>query len=65
METMEEKQEAKSLNELERRPKIGIITGWDEKIEFVEGKLKPDFIVKKPFRLLELARQINDVFSAE
>jgi hypothetical protein len=37
METMEEKQEAKSLNELEKRPKIGIITGWDEKLNLKKG----------------------------
>lgn len=57
---------AKFLDRLERRPKIGIITGWDESVDVkkIEG-IKIDFIIKKPFELLELARQINDVFNAE
>jgi Signal transduction histidine kinase len=54
------------LDRLERRPKIGIITGWDESVDVkkIEG-IKIDFVIKKPFELLELARQINDVFTAE
>ena len=53
----------KALNELDKRPKVGLITGWDEKLTFDEGELKADFVAKKPFKLLELARQIDDVFS--
>ena len=55
----------KAMNELDKTPKIGLITGWDEELTFEEAKLKPDFIIKKPFELLELARQINDVFNTE
>ena len=55
----------KAMNELDKTPKIGLITGWDEELTFEEAKLKPDFIIKKPFELLELARQINNVFSDE
>jgi len=55
----------KALNGLDKRPKIGLITGWDEKLTFEGGELKADFIVKKPFKLLELARQINNVFNTE
>ena len=36
-----------------------------EKLTFDEGELQADFIVKNPFKLLELARQINNVFSTE
>jgi len=53
----------KALNELDKRPKVGLITGWDEKLTFDKGELKADFVAKKPFKLLELARQIDDVFS--
>ncbi len=55
----------RALNKLEKRPKIGIITGWNEKLTLEEGESGPDFIVKKPFKLLELAKQINDVFGAD
>ncbi len=55
----------KALNGLDKRPKIVLITGGDEKLTFEEGELEPDFIVIKPFRLLESTRQINDLFNAE
>ena len=45
------------------RPKVGLITGCDEKLTFDKGELKADFIVKKPFKLLKLSLQIDDVFS--
>ncbi|MGR3303142.1 MAG: PAS domain S-box protein [Candidatus Scalindua sp.] len=51
----------KALNKLEKRPKIGIITGWDEKLKPIDDEgLKVDFIIKKPFDLSELSRHIND-----
>ena len=54
----------KALNELEKRPKIGIITGWGEKLKPLEnGGLKVDFIIKKPFDFSELSRHINKAFS--
>ncbi|MGR3301700.1 MAG: response regulator [Candidatus Scalindua sp.] len=51
------------LDKLDKKPKIGLITGWDEKIESKEkGELKVDFITKKPFNLSELTKQINELF---
>jgi len=51
----------KDFNELEKRPKIGIITGWGEKLKPIEEGVKVDFIIKKPFDLSELTKHINDV----
>ncbi len=54
----------KALYELERRPKIGIITGWSEDLNSLEKKnLKVDFIIKKPLRLSEIAKYVNGVFA--
>ncbi len=54
----------KALNELERRPKIGIITGWSEKLKPIEDEtFKVDFILKKPFDFSEITRHINNVFN--
>tara|TARA_B100000959_G_scaffold190538_1_gene199214 strand:+ start:2704 stop:2874 length:171 start_codon:yes stop_codon:yes gene_type:complete len=40
----------RALNKLEKRPKIGIITDWNEKLEPLDGEdLKVDFILNKPF----------------
>jgi CheY-like chemotaxis protein len=50
------------LNSLEKSPKIGIITGWNEEFKPVEGQeFKVDFVVRKPFDLSELVKHINDV----
>lgn len=54
----------KALNELEKSPKIGIITGWGEKLNPQEKEgLKVDFIVKKPFKLSDLTKQISEAFA--
>ena len=51
----------KALNRLEKRPKIGIITGWGEKLKSLEEEgMKIDFIVKKPFDFSEIKKHIND-----
>ena len=50
------------LNKLEKRPKIGIITGWSEKIDTLND-LNVDFIAKKPFKFTELSGFINKTFS--
>ncbi len=50
------------LNRLEKRPKIGIITGWGEKLKPLEENLKVDFIVKKPFNFSVLKRHIKETF---
>lgn len=53
----------KALNELERRPKIGIITGWGDKLKPIEDMaLKVDFIIKKPFSFSEIVKHINNTF---
>ncbi|MCP4267384.1 MAG: PAS domain S-box protein [Candidatus Brocadiaceae bacterium] len=52
----------KAFNKLEREPRIGIITGWEESIKSLEEKgIKVDFILKKPFNLSVLIRHINDL----
>ena len=56
----------KALNKLERRPKVGIMTGWGEKLKPMDDEeFKVDFIIKKPFDLSELSKHINDVIGAE
>ena len=55
----------KELNMLDKRPKVGLITGWSEKIEsFYNEDLQIDFIIKKPFDFSELSKHINNIFSA-
>ena len=54
----------KLLDTLDNSPKVGLITGWSEKLEtFHKEELKVDFIAKKPFDFSELSKQINNVFS--
>ncbi len=54
----------KALNELEKKPKIGIITGWEEKLKPLDDEdFEVDFIIKKPFDFSELTKQINDAFN--
>ena len=56
----------KALNELDKVPKIGISTGSIEDYSSAEvNALKADFIINKPFRLLELANKINVLFNSE
>lgn len=56
----------KVLNELEKRPKIGIITGWGEQLKPIDEEgLNVDFIIRKPFDFSELTKNINDAFGAE
>jgi len=56
----------KALNELDKVPKIGISTGSIEDYSSAEvNALKADFIINKPFRLLELANKINVLFDGE
>ncbi len=47
---------------LAKRPKVGLITAWDDISRVSKDKdLKVDFVIKKPFDLSELSRCINDV----
>ncbi len=51
------------LDTLDKSPRVGLITGWSEKLEsFHKENLKIDFIVKKPFDFSDLSKQINNVF---
>ncbi len=53
----------RALHKLKRTPKIGVITGWRQKLKLIdEENMKVDFVVRKPFNLLELTKQINSVF---
>ena len=53
----------KIINKLDKIPKIGIITGWEEKLKSIDDEeFKVDFILKKPFEHAELAKHINDLF---
>ncbi len=54
------------INRIEKRPKIGLMTGWSERIETEDhNDLNVDFIIKKPFKLAELTKHINELFSAD
>ncbi len=54
----------KSLNETEKRPKIGLITGWGKNLECLDEEgMKVDFIIKKPFQIPVLIKQIQSLFS--
>ena len=56
----------KAINKLDKRPKIGIVTGWDEKLKPVDDDVfKVDFIIKKPFKHAVLANHINNLFGAD
>ncbi|MGR3174454.1 MAG: response regulator [Candidatus Scalindua sp.] len=56
----------KALNGLDKRPKIGIITGWGEEIKPMEEEdMKVDFILRKPFDLSDLSSHINAVFHTD
>jgi CheY-like chemotaxis protein len=53
----------KALNKLEKMPKIGIITGWNEKLKPInDEEFKVDFIIRKPLVFSELTRLINELF---
>ncbi len=55
----------KSMDVLEKRPKIGIITGWSEFIKDKEREeMKVEFYIKKPFDFSELDKKISDVIGA-
>ncbi len=56
----------KMLDTLNKRPKVGLITGWSEKKDiFSMEDLKVDFIVKKPFEFSELIKCINVAFDTD
>ncbi len=54
------------LDTLEKRPKLGIITGSSELINTKEREeMKVSFVIRKPFDFLDLTKHINDVFGAD
>ena len=54
------------LNTLEKRPKIGIITGWGELINTNEREeMKVNFVTTKPFDFSELMKQVDDTLGAD
>ncbi len=54
----------KAMDALGKRPKVGLITGWCEKLEFPKDKgLRVDFIVKKPVDFPILAQHISRCFA--
>lgn len=55
----------KMNNGLDKRLKIGIITGWEDELKPIEESVNADFILKKPFEFSVLSKHINDAFSAE
>lgn len=53
---------ARFIAGLEKRPRVGIITGWGEINKCIdEAGVNVDFVIKKPFNLSELIKHINDV----
>ncbi len=51
------------LNRLEKKPKIGVMTGWSDKVRTEDDdELDVDFIIKKPIKFAVLAGYINDAF---
>ena len=55
----------KMLNTLNKRPVVGIVTGWSEDKEiFSVEDMKVDFIVKKPFDPSDIMTCINVAFNA-
>ncbi len=53
------------IKTMNKRPKVGLITGWQYKKEDAEKEgLEVDFIVKKPFNLSKLRKSINNIFNS-
>ncbi len=56
----------KTINRLEKKPKIGVISGWEKEFEIVENEeLHVDFYQKKPFKFKELAKRIDETISTK
>ena len=54
----------KAVRTLEKKPKVGIITGWGNSPRTEkEEALKADFIIQKPVNFSELTLYINNIFS--
>jgi len=56
----------KTINGLEKKPKIGIITGGNAEPENMSAEeFQVDFLLMKPFKHPELLKHINDLFGAD
>ncbi len=54
------------IETLDKRPRIGLITGWAEKIVVADNvDIKVDFIIKKPFEFSAITSHINSLFGSE
>ncbi len=54
-----------SLKTMNKPPKVGLITGWKYEMKDAEEKgLKVDFIVKKPYNLSKLRKDINNALNS-
>jgi CheY-like chemotaxis protein len=54
----------KALNDLDKVPKIGMLTDCDVNLTSAEkNALTVDFIINKPLKLLELANHVNALFN--
>ena len=53
----------KALNRLKKRPKVGIVSGWDTRTD--DKELKVDFYIKKPFTHSVLIKHIEDAFDED
>lgn len=54
----------KVIDELDKKPRVGLITGWNERIETKSReKLKVDFIIRKPFDFSKLTSHINEALN--
>ncbi len=54
----------KFLDSLDKRPKIGFMTDWRDRVDFMRGeRFKEDFVLKKPFDFSELSITVHVLFS--
>ena len=57
---------ARAINKLKKRPKIGMITDWRDKLEQFDGAdTKVDFVLKKPFKHTELIKHLDRLFGSD
>jgi len=55
-----------ALKKLDKVPKIGIMTGWNEKHKPIEEEgMKADFLLNKPFKLEQITDQIQTLFGTD
>ncbi|MEE9584061.1 MAG: response regulator [Candidatus Brocadiales bacterium] len=51
----------RELEGLDKKPKVGLVTGWGEVLNsFKDGELPVDFVIEKPIKLVELTACISE-----